>query len=137
MKNLVYKELKIQSYLSQSNFTLKEIKLLFEIRSNSYKAKTNFKKMNRSNLNCSLQCKSKETQIHIFQSCKPVLDKMGLKKLPDFNFIYGTHIEQKYAIEVFVKIEDTRNQLLVLYCIQSLPGGTLPGPRLFQPQIQL
>ena len=65
MKNVVYKELKIQAYLSHSNFILKEKQLLFALRSYSYKAKTNFNKLNRSNLNCSL-CNSEETQIHIF-----------------------------------------------------------------------
>ena len=45
MKNLVYKELKIQAYLSHSSFTLKEKQLLFALRSYSYKAKTNLKKI--------------------------------------------------------------------------------------------
>ena len=68
--------------------------------------------MNRNNLNCTLHCNVKETQTHIFQSCKPVLQKLGLKEVPEMSHIYGTAIKQKYAIEVFVKIEDIRKLLL-------------------------
>ena len=81
----------------------------------------NFKKMNRGNLNCILKCFTEETQHHIFQTCKPVLDKLKLSEIPDFSLIYGTPAEQKCAIQVFLKIDDMRKQLQKLQ--DNLPPG--------------
>ena len=46
LKGLVYEDIKIQPYLTQDIFSLKEKKLLFALRSHSYRAKMNYKKMN-------------------------------------------------------------------------------------------
>ena len=65
LKNLSYKKLSIQPYLTMNKFSLKEKQLLFSLRSHCYKAKINFRKMNRGDLKCSLKCNSDETQLHI------------------------------------------------------------------------
>ena len=113
MQYLNYKNICLQEYLSSQEFSLKEKKLLFALRSSCYKAKMNFKKLNRQNLQCSLKCTNEETQSHIFQSCRPILDKLGLTEVPNISQIYGTTLEQKQAIEIFVKIDDTRKQLIL------------------------
>ena len=119
MKHLVYEDISIQPYLSLDSFSLEEKKLLFSLRSNSYRANMSFKKMNRGNLNCSLKCCTEETQLHIFESFKPVLEKLGLKESPKLSLIYGTPTEQKRAIQVFLKIDDMRKHLQD----NLLPGG--------------
>ena len=48
-----------------------------------------------------------------FQSCKPILDKLRLRGVPQLSLIYVSHVEQKQAIEVFSKIYDTRKQLIL------------------------
>ena len=56
MKDLEYDSLLIQPYLTNGQFQMKQIKLLFSLRSKSYPAKTNFSKMHRGNLRCRLGC---------------------------------------------------------------------------------
>ena len=73
----------------------------------------NFKKLNKKKLQCSLKCVDEETQFHIFQSCRPILDKLGLREVPQLSLIYGSHGQQKEAIEVFSKIDDMRKQLIL------------------------
>ena len=131
LKDLVYEDIKIQSYMNEDNFSLNEKKLLFALRPKSYKARMNFKKTNRNNLNCSLNCNTEKTQLHIFQSCRPILDKLGLTEIPSFNLIYGTPKEQKCAMEVFIKIDDMRKHIQD----NILPGGQIPGPKPARPQI--
>ena len=71
-----------------------------------------YRKMNRGDLKCSIKCNSDETQLHIFQSCRPILDKMGIKETPPLRYIFGTTEEQKTAIDIFIQIDDERKQLL-------------------------
>ena len=47
MKSLEYRTFGIQPYITSSNFNLKQVKLLYALRSNCYSAKMNFKKMNQ------------------------------------------------------------------------------------------
>ena len=68
--------------------------------------------MNRGDLKCSLKCNSDETQLHIFQSCRPILDKLGIKETPPLSYIFGTPEEQKTAIDIFIQIDNERKQLL-------------------------
>ena len=65
MKALEYRTLGIQPYITSSKFSLKQIKLLYALRSNCYAAKINFKKMNRGDLKCIFLCEQDETQPHI------------------------------------------------------------------------
>ena len=82
----------------------------------------------------SRNCCTEETQYHIFQTCKPVLDKLGFLEIPEYSLIYGTPTEQKCAIQVFLRIDDIRKQLQKIQ--DNLPpGGTTPGPEPTRPQI--
>ena len=62
---------------------------------------------------CSLKCNTEETQFHIFQSCRPILEKLEVSEVSQLSQIYGRHQEQKHAIELFVKIDDRRTQLIL------------------------
>ena len=75
----------------EDNFSLNEKKLL-SLGSKSYKARMKYKKMNRNNLMCSLKCNTEEPQLHIFQSCRPIIDKLGLIEIPSFNLIFWAEI---------------------------------------------
>ena len=63
MHKLVYKSLGIQPYMSNSDFSHSEVKLLYALRSNCYPAKMNFRKMNRGNLKCIFKCDQNETKL--------------------------------------------------------------------------
>ena len=112
LKNLNYEEITIQPYLTKEYFSFEEKKLLFSLRSQCYDARLNFRKLNKRNLKCRLNCHNEESQSHIFQSCRPILDKLGLKEAPNLLHIYGTPVEQKNAIKIFIQIDHIRNQLI-------------------------
>ena len=112
MNKLNYEEFKIQKYLLSSQFNSKEKKLLFSLRSNCYPAKNNFRNMNKGNLLCMLNCNQVETQSHIFENCEPVLSRLDQTQLKPLDSIYGSLNEQKSAVEVFLKIDILRKQLI-------------------------
>ena len=112
MSKLSYADFNLQQYLSSTHFTSEEKQLLFSLRSNCYPAKNNFRKMNKGNLNCILNCQQVETQYHIFEHCQPVISKLNLTQDMDVNKIYGSLLEQKSAVETFLKIDKMRKQLV-------------------------
>ena len=104
LKYLQYEEICIQPYLTKEYFSFDEKKLLFSLRSMCYDARLNFRKLNKRNLRCRLNCYNEESQCHIFQSCRPILDKLGLKEVPNINYIYGTPVEQKKPSKYLSKL---------------------------------
>ena len=111
LKELTYNKLQIQGYLTSSKFSPEEINLLFALRSKSYSAKMNFKKMNRGDLKCIFQCNEFETQVHIFEDCQPIKNKLSFHSDKKIEAIYGTMSQQKEAISVFKQIDDVRKQM--------------------------
>ena len=69
IKDINYDSLKIQDYLTSPNFNPKERNLLYSLRSRAHPARINYRKMNSSNLKCSLGCQEDEDQYHIFEKC--------------------------------------------------------------------
>ena len=71
-----------------------------------------FMKMNQQNLQCSLKCVDKDTQVHIFQSCRPIVNKLELRDVFQLSpiYIYGSFVEQKQATEIFVKMYDIKKK---------------------------
>ena len=112
LNNLSYEDLTVQPYLTKDYFSIEEKKLLFSLRAMCYDAKLNFRKLNKRNLRCRLDCQYEESKVHIFQSCQPILNKLGLKEAPSINHIYGTPVEQKNAIKIFLKIHLMKKQLI-------------------------
>ena len=121
MYNLKYSKLSIQPYMVNNSFSHNEIKLLFSLRSNCYAAKMNFKKMNKGNLKCIFNCDNNETQLHIFENCQPIKNKLNFNTNVKLSSIYGTVSEQKKAISVLIKIDSIRKQMKQ----DILPGGLI------------
>ena len=76
--------------------------------------------MNKGNLNCIFLCGQEETQEHVFQHCEPILTKLQLTHIEQIKNIYGSPTEQKSEIQIFVKIDQMRKQM-----IDKLPPGEL------------
>ena len=90
MKDVDYDKFEMQSYMKSSKLNLDEIRLLFALRSKSYPAKMNYKKMNKGNLKCTFLCDSEETQDHIFESCQPIQSRISYPVNVNLKYIYGT-----------------------------------------------
>ena len=100
------------------------------LRSKSHPAKNNFRKMNKNNLNCSFKCNSVETQIHIFENCKPILSKLKAPNPIKLSKIFGTIEDQCEVIDTLMNIEAIRKSMKE----NSYLGVHMPGPVLLQPQ---
>ena len=108
IKNIKYESLKIQDYLKSEKFGPKERNLLYALRSRSYSAKMNYKKMNSSNLMCTLGCQNVEDQSHIFEKCSAISTKEEQIML---NSIFEDSYRQKDAIQKILRIEQERIKL--------------------------
>ena len=122
INEVIYKELKIQPYLTSKLFNNNETSL----RSRCHESKLNFKNMYKQDLLCTFGCKVIEDQQHIFTSCDKIGSRLGIKTKPTIKYehIFGSMKEQKEAIQLFLRIEHVR----IVMKDQLLPGGTLPGP---------
>ena len=121
MKALEYKTFGIQQYIISIKFSVKQIRLLFSLRSSCYSAKMNFPKMNRGNLKCIFLCDQQETQIHIFEECQPIRERLDYNTNVKLKYIYGTLDEQLEAIIILEKIDDMRSHMRN----NILPGGSV------------
>ena len=128
MKDLKYDSRSIQPDLINGQFTMKQIKLLFSLRSKSYLAKTNFSKMHRANLRCRLGCLEAENQTDIFENCEVLKSKVNYESKTSLNQIFGSLIEQKQSILILEHIDDQWKKM----CDKILPGGLVARtPALF------
>ena len=66
LKYVKYTKFAIQPYLTSKKLSMEEKKLLFSLRSKCYPAKMNYRKQFKGNTQCSLKCRTNETQDHIF-----------------------------------------------------------------------
>ena len=105
LDKITYNSFMCQPYLSCPEFGTKEIKLMGLLRSKCHPSKSNFKKMNQNRIQCSLGCSAEESQFHVFEECKPILDKLGLNKKIRLDNIYGTLEEQKSILPILMQIE--------------------------------
>ena len=119
MSNLSYEKHEIQPYMISNRFNLREIKLLFSLRSKCFPAKMNFTKLNRGNLRCSFLCDSYETQDHIFENCNPIRQRIGYPHMVNLKLIYGSIDEQYSIIKILTRINNER----ILMKQDVLPGG--------------
>ena len=62
--------------------------------------------MNESNHNCSFNCNSIETQIHIFENCQPILSKLKTPNPIKLSKIFGTIEDQCEVIDTIMNIEE-------------------------------
>jgi hypothetical protein len=119
MKDLHYQKLEMQSYMKNGSFNQEEIKLLFSLRSKSYPAKINYKKMNKGNLKCTFYCNSDETQEHIFQHCQPIQSRISYPVIVNLKDIYGSVDDQLSIIKNLTEVDRIRRLIIE----DILPGG--------------
>ena len=89
------------------------------LRSKSYSAKMNFRKMFKNYLKCSFNCDNNETQSHIFEDCKPIQSKLENQSIVKLEKIFGTIDEQCDIIRKLVEIDSVRKHMKD----NLLPGG--------------
>ena len=65
-----YSRLEPQPYLTSNNMNNTQKELLFNWSSNCHKLKSNFKKLYKNNIQCSLGCPQVEDQHHTFVTCE-------------------------------------------------------------------
>ena len=114
LNEVKYCELKIQSYLKDCRLSREERKLLTSLRSRCYNAKTNFRKLYKSDLKCRLGCDSPESQIHIFTQCQQI-------EIPPntvYENIYYDTDKQNSCIKSFISIDKKRQKQ-----IENIPPG--------------
>jgi hypothetical protein len=108
LKNVQYSELKIQPYLQSKSMSNSEAELLYNLRSNCYEAKSNFKKMHKYDLECRFGCKTNEDQIHIFTKCQQIKSQLNYQGILNYDHIYSDIEDQQDIIKVFIKIDKIR-----------------------------
>ena len=111
-----YDKFVIQPYLTSTLFNSKERNLLYSLRSRCHPSKANFKKLFKSDLNCSFGCNSIEDQRHVFNRCVPV---SASNQHTRYEYIFSDIHTQKSAISIFSEIDEKRNELIH----NLLPGG--------------
>ena len=79
----------------------------------------NFRKLNKGNLICSFLCKSEETQIHIFEQCRPIQSRINYPANVSLDDIYGSIDVQVRTIKILIKIYHIRRSMKE----DILPGG--------------
>ena len=117
IKEVEYREFKIQDYLTDKMFNRSERKLLYALRSRCYNAKQNFKSLYKNNMSCRFGCQVNESQEHSLTQCTPVSADSG-----NFSDIFETVTKQKQAIKQFSKIDQEREHKL-----KHLPGDGEAG----------
>ena len=101
-------ESNMQNYLTSSELTLRQKKMLFLLRSKMLRIKANFSAFHKDVLTCSLcgDPNSSETEIHLLRCPKLMEDKTLKKEMEKVSYsdVFGKIEEQKKVAEVFAKI---------------------------------
>ena len=133
VKDITYKEFKIQPYMVSNKFSTSMVKVLFDMRSSMTRnIKNNFPSIFRSNMRCQLNCIDKEaidSQSHLL-NCSVLLQKLSTEEQVnvskvEYTDIFGTLDQQRSVVLVFTRILELREELLDL---QRLPVGNITGP---------
>ena len=112
-KFLDCKDVKTAEYLLSSNFTSREKRLLFKLRSKTLDVKQNFPGQNRNSW-CSSCGLFPETQSHLLQ-CTEITPKLGYlhgktSKLNE-NLVYGNINQQQMIVKIYSDILEVRDNL--------------------------
>ena len=117
LSNIRYDDFKMQDYLADSSFNLREKQLLFRLRSRTFEAKANFRNRYQNNLQCDL-CGTcpEQTQKHILEDCDYIISNcadVAENITAEHDDIYRDKSKQLAVTRLYSKIEDIRNALLV------------------------
>ena len=119
IKDLKYRKLESQKYLSSKLFSNYEVELLSKLRSRNLDLKSNFKTKftfnNVTDLKCSLNgCDEVEDQPHIMK-CKQILDNLDQTyEVSDICYedIFSKSKKQNRVTKLYVALLDVRSKLL-------------------------
>ena len=98
-KNIVYKKLGIQTYLSpDSSLTIKEKSFIFSARARMIDVKANFK-VGKTNLRCRKCLKEEETQSHLLE-CPELMDNSVMigSDIPKYEDLFSTDMDKVEVI---------------------------------------
>ena len=127
IRDIKYKELKIQPYLESGIFTNTMVKTLFNMRSSMTRnIKNNFSSMHRGNLGCKL-CQEPDmidSQPHLL-CCVKLREHLNSGELEavnsvTYNDIFGSLVKQREVSLILTRIMELREDLLEKW---SLPVG--------------
>ena len=114
MKNVNYKNLSLQPYLSDSRFSLKQKQLLFKLRTRMLDIKGNFKVTYKNNIQCDL-CNENidQSQDHLVDYQKLIENYRELYNNVDIEHddIFGNADKQLSAVRLYQKILDVRAKI--------------------------
>ena len=120
-KNIVYKKLGLQTYLSSdSSLTIKEKSFIFSARARMIDVKANFK-VGKTNLRCRKCLKEEETQSHILE-CPELMDNSVMigSDIPKYEDLFSTDVDK---VEVIGKILLQKfHKLVTPHCALPRPG---------------
>ena len=98
-KNIIYKKLSLQTYLSaDSSLTIKEKSLIFSARARMLDVKANFK-VGKTNLRCRKCLKEEETQRHLLE-CSELMDNSVMigSSNPKYEDLFSTDLDKVEVI---------------------------------------
>ena len=111
LDKIQYQELKIQPYLQSKSLNNKDTELIYNLRSNCYQVKMNFKKMHKNNLKCRFGCLTNEDQNHIFSECQEIQSQLNHKGNVNIEYIYQDIDKQLDIIPILTHIDQVRWKL--------------------------
>ena len=116
VRNIEYKELKCQPYITSSLFSNEEVNLLHKLRSCSVNCKVNFKGRHGDDLACPLcVAGGLDNQPHILK-CSKIVEKLSSTELANhkvkYEDIFGEPSKQKVVTALFQKMLKIRESLL-------------------------
>jgi hypothetical protein len=120
VNSILYKSLDTQEYLTSSQFSNNEAKLLFALRSHSIRGiKANFSSAHKEDIYCPLKCEATpllDDQRHLLV-CKSLCRNLSTSHLEalrtiKYEDIYGPIYRQKEAVNVFWSLLSIRDKLL-------------------------
>ena len=120
VKDIQYKKLKLQKYMTSSLFNNYEVEILCKARSRNLDVKSNFKTKYTVNnditkLRCKIEtCLEVEDQQHIFK-CKPILNKLDKNSSIEnisYDSMFSTPKKQIKLTKVLIKLLDLRESTL-------------------------
>ena len=119
VKDINYTKLEMQAYMKDKKNYIKDIELLFSLRTRGLDVKTNFRGKYKNSLQCDLnfenfQCDSEESQIHLLQCevilrvCPQLYDNCDT----EYEDIFGNPVQQLRIVRLYREVLEARQRLI-------------------------
>jgi hypothetical protein len=111
VRNIIYKEFKMQSYLEDGKYSTEQASMLFNMRANTVNGyKDCFPSAYRDDPKCKLGCNEGDSIDHVF--CCPKINIQLHNTNERKDAIFANESEQYEAVSMFMKIHSIRTALL-------------------------